>query len=117
MGERKEARTKPRHPLGAPVSVSWQDGRGAFRSMQGRGIDICETGLQIEIPESVDRGSIVTIRAERLSLSAATTVRYCRRQGPNYRLGLEFIGGLRWRPPVRQGGEPAAPFDLSRTQS
>lgn len=100
MGVVRESRTTQRYPIKGGVAVSWQDSHGSFRAIQAQGVNISETGLEIEIPDSIDRGSNVTVRAEKLRLSAAAVVRYCRRNGPKFRLGLEFIGGLQWRPPV-----------------
>ena len=84
------------------VSVTWQDSHGSFRVLPARGVDICETGAQIEVMEAVDRGNSVMVRADRYKLSTSAAVRYCRRQGPKYRVGLEFTGGYRWRPAVPQ---------------
>jgi PilZ domain-containing protein len=99
MSEGKESRAYSRYPLTGSITVSWQDEHAQFHALQARGIDICETGIQIELTEAIDKGSTVTVRAERHRLAVSTSVRYCRRQGPKYRIGLEFIGGYRWRPP------------------
>ena len=100
MRQSKESRRNPRIPITVPIAICWQDSHGAFRSLQGRAIDICETGLQVEVVEAIDPHSSVTVRAEKLGLSAPTAVRYCLRQGPRYRLGLEFIAGTKWRSPT-----------------
>lgn len=95
----KEHRQYPRYPLHGQVGISWQDLNGHFRNQQVKGVDICVSGIQVEAREAIEPRSNVTIRTERFNLSASTSVRYCRRQGPRFRIGLEFTGGLHWRPP------------------
>ncbi|MBK9166938.1 MAG: PilZ domain-containing protein [Bryobacterales bacterium] len=95
----KELRSHPRYALQGSVAISWQDGHGRFRTSQSKGIDICVSGLQIEATDPIDLHTNVMVRSERLQLSASTAVRYCRQHGPRYRIGLEFTGGLHWRPP------------------
>ncbi|MGH9661611.1 MAG: PilZ domain-containing protein [Bryobacteraceae bacterium] len=108
-GPSKEWRHHPRFPISGPVSASWQDNRGEYQSAQVRGIDICETGLQIEHFSPLEIGSNVAVRTERYRFSATTAVRYCRQRGPKYRIGLEFTGGRRWHPPTPREGSGQGP--------
>ena len=100
MTRQRDMRSYQRYPLTGGVSIAWQDGQGAFRVLNAQGIDISETGLQIESAAPIQAGNPVTVRSERCGLTATASVRYCRAPGSRYRLGLEFIGGWQWRPPV-----------------
>lgn len=105
----KEKRITRRSPLEGRVHISWQDERGIFKTSQVRGIDIGETGMLVEYQEPIALRTSVNVRAERYNLSTACSVRYCRANGPKYKIGLEFIGGFRWRPPARTGAGSPAP--------
>ncbi|MFN0171758.1 MAG: PilZ domain-containing protein [Bryobacteraceae bacterium] len=108
MVQSKEHRRNPRFVFTSPVGMSWQDGQGRYRTSQAKGVDICETGAQVELTEAVEPHSPVTIRSEKHRLSASATVRYCQRRGPRFRIGIEFTGGCRWRTP----GETSPPGSL-----
>lgn len=91
-------RATPRFPLEGRVGLSWQDRSGIYKVTQAKAIDACELGLQIESIEQVEKGTVVTVRPEKYAISLPASVRYCRRQGPRFRLGLEFNSGSRLRP-------------------
>ncbi len=92
----KEHRRFPRFGLGMAVGVSWQDAHGRYQAMQGKGIDICEAGLQVELPQAIEPPATLHLRAEKFGLAASAAVRHCERWGPRCRVGLEFTGGYRW---------------------
>ena len=99
MTRGKNRRAYVRYPMPGSVAISWQDGQGSFQVLQARGVDISESGAQIESISPIQLGNTVMLRSERCNLSAAASVRYCRARGSSFRMGLEFIGGQRWHFP------------------
>jgi hypothetical protein len=55
-------------------------------------------GMRIEVPEPLEKQAYVTLRSNALSLHGRASVRSCTRQGTKYLVGLEFSGGLKWKP-------------------
>jgi hypothetical protein len=58
-------------------------------------LDVSEHGIAIEVVEPVIVRSFVTLRSEHLKLAGRAGVRYCRRSGGKYLVGLEFAAGLK----------------------
>lgn len=50
--------------------------------------------MQVKVPESVVEQTLVTLRSDRLALHSRASAKSCLRQGAQYLVGLEFIGGL-----------------------
>ena len=76
----------------------WRDATGDDKFMNAPVRDISESGAGLQIPEPVAVRSFVTLSAEKLGIHGRASVRYCSRQGLKYRIGVEFTGGLKWRP-------------------
>ena len=96
--EKGDLRRHPRSEAVAPVQLSWTDRNGTERFVSGSILDISETGMRVESRESLVPGAYVNFRAERLNLQGSASVRSCKKQGTKYLAGLEFKGGLKWRP-------------------
>jgi hypothetical protein len=54
--------------------------------------------MRIKVPAAIDKGVYVTFSALKLPLQGTASVRSCKQQGLGYVIGLEFTGGLRWKP-------------------
>ena len=96
--EKGDLRRHPRSVVAAPVQLSWTDGNGHERLVTARVVDISENGMRVESPEALVPGVYVNFRAERLHLLGSASVRSCKKQGTKYLAGLEFSGGLKWKP-------------------
>jgi len=66
--------------------------------VNGKCLDVSESGMRVEVSESIDRQTYVTVQSTPLALHGRASVRTCARKGTKYVLGLEFSGGLKWKP-------------------
>jgi hypothetical protein len=93
-------RRQERTEVAVPVDVMWTDRQGHERFATARSIDICESGIRIQVPEALPERSFVRLRADRIGLAGSASVRSCVRKGTKFLVGLEFSGGMRWKRPV-----------------
>jgi len=98
MEEKTGIRRDARISADALVELTWKDRMGQEKFAKARSLDVSETGMRIEVPEALDKQAYVTIRSSALSLHGTASVRSCTRKGTKYLVGLEFSGGLKWRP-------------------
>jgi len=61
-------------------------------------MDISPSGMRAEISEPIDKQTYVTLQGAVLGVQGTASVRSCARKGTKYILGLEFSGGLQWKP-------------------
>lgn len=80
------------------ILLGWTDSQGHLHQVRGKCLDISEFGLQIESMEPVAVRTYVLVKSRKLGIDGSASVRHCTRKGIRYRLGLEFSGGLRYRP-------------------
>jgi hypothetical protein len=102
MPHKGDLRRHERVLQGAPVQVSWKDRLGNEKFANAEILDVSEAGIRVKVPESLAEHTLVTLRSERLALHGRASVRSCDRQGAKYLVGLEFIGGLSWKPPLEK---------------
>lgn len=106
-------RRQTRTAIAAQVHVMWTDRQGQERFALGEAMDVCESGLRVLVPERIPERLYVRLRANAIGLDGSASVRSCVRHGTRYMLGLEFTGGLRWKPrPSKQ-----KPTDRSETSN
>lgn len=98
-----DLRRHARSAVDSPVQVLWKDRAGGDNSVNGRVLDVSETGMRIKVPAAIESGAYVTFLANKISLQGTGSVRSCKRQGLNYVIGLEFVRGLRWKPKPAAG--------------
>ena len=98
MSPRRNRRRRDRTAQAALVRVAWKDSNGKERFANGRSLDISEFGIRIELPEPIPERSYVILNAESLALQGTATVRNCVGKGFKFHVGLEFGGGMKWRP-------------------
>jgi hypothetical protein len=77
--------------------VSWKDRSGNEKFANAEVVDVSEAGMQIKVPEAFAEQTLVTLRSHRLELHGRASVRRCVRKGAKYLVGLEFLGGLKWK--------------------
>jgi hypothetical protein len=95
---RREHRTE----VCVPVQVMWTDLQGNERYATGQILDICTSGMRIQVPEPIPQRSYVRLRADQLALAGSASVRACMRKGTKHLIGLEFSGGMTWKRPQSQ---------------
>jgi hypothetical protein len=98
MSREGELRRHGRYAKSAPAHIGWSDRSGEDRFINGRTVDISESGIRIEVPEPIEKQTYITLQCSALGLHGRASVRSCIRKGAKYLLGLEFSAGLRWRP-------------------
>jgi hypothetical protein len=98
MSKEGELRRHARAARAAPVQIIWKDRNGEDKFVTGSTLDISESGMRIEVREPVEKQTYVTLQCAPLGLHGTASVRSCARKGTKYVLGLEFSGGLRWKP-------------------
>lgn len=94
----RDLRRHRRQNLDGRVRIAWQDGQGEMRTCEVACLDISTSGLSITVPEQIPVRSIVHLRGIGSTLDSSGSVRYCRRQGMAYLLGIEFSGGFQFTP-------------------
>jgi len=98
MEEKSGIRRDERKSATEMVELTWKDRSGQEKFAKARSLDISELGMRIEVPEPLEKQAYVTLRSDALSLHGRASVRSCTRQGTKYLVGLEFSGGLKWKP-------------------
>jgi hypothetical protein len=98
MPRKGDIRRHERLPQTASVQVSWKDRLGNEKFANAEILDVSEEGMRVKLPESLVEHTLVTLRSDRPALHGRASVRSCARLGARYLVGLEFIGGLQWKP-------------------
>jgi len=120
MAEKGNLRRHNRTQSRSIVELVWKDRLGNEKFTKARTLDISESGMRVEVPEQIAEGSYVTFRADELSLHGRGSVKTCRGKGIKYVVGLEFSGGMKWKPkraksdPEEPTGEEAETHTASR---
>jgi hypothetical protein len=87
---RRQARREERYPLTCALQISWQSAAGDTLTTRATCREVSMHGARIECPEPLVARSSVYLSAPSFGLMGNATVRYCRRQGMKYAIGLEF---------------------------
>lgn len=97
MSREGELRRHVRSEKSSPVQIVWHD-RGEDRFVSGRSLNISTSGMRVEVSSPIEKQTYVTVQCAALALHGRASVRTCSRKGTKYVLGLEFSGGLQWKP-------------------
>jgi PilZ domain len=87
---KKDNRQHHRLPYFGPARISWDDEQGITRFAHAKCINVSEGGLRIEVGEPIPLRSQISLRADRINLSASATVRNIAWRGCKYILGLNL---------------------------
>jgi hypothetical protein len=98
MSRGGDLRRHARAAKSSPIQIVWKDRSGSDRFINGKTLDISVAGLRVEISDPIDERTYVTLRCAALGLQGVASVRSCNRKGMKYVVGLEFSGGLQWKP-------------------
>jgi hypothetical protein len=117
--KRKDLRRSRRYAVeGETLRVAWLGLNGTLNVVQhSRVVNICEEGIAVELPEPAKIASRVKLESEKHRLLGEGTVKHCRRAGSKYITGIEFVDGLRWRPPAEPFSEPVQLSDPNSPQA
>jgi hypothetical protein len=86
--------------IAVPVDLMWTDRQGHERFATARSVDVCESGMRVQVPEALPDRSYVRLRADKISLAGSASVRTCLKKGTKFLVGLEFSGGMKWKRPL-----------------
>src|SRR5262245_57714468 len=75
------------------LQVSWLDLRGSMKTARTRALNVSEGGIALELPEAA-LPLRMRFQSDRFKLRGEGIVRYCRRAGHKYIVGLEFTNGV-----------------------
>ncbi len=84
------ARREERHPLVCVLQISWQRAGGETCTTRANCRDVSPRGALVECAEPILARSSVYLSAPSYGLMGNATVRYCRRKGLKFAIGLEF---------------------------
>jgi hypothetical protein len=96
---RHDLRRQDRHPCDQSVTVVWRGPLGEDKFVNAKALDICESGIRLQMPEAMQKQAYLTLSASKLGLMGNGSVRHCTRmRGSKFAVGVEFTAGLRWIP-------------------
>ncbi len=99
METRHDLRRHDRRSCDHNVTVMWRDAGGAEKFAQAKALDICESGLRLQMPEALAKQTYLGLSATKLGLMGHASVRHCTRiRASKFTIGVEFTAGLRWKP-------------------
>ena len=84
------ARQEERLPLTCALQISWQRASGETCTARATCQDVSPRGALVECSEPILARSSVYLSAPSYGLMGNATVRYCRRKGMKFVIGLEF---------------------------
>ena len=93
----RDRRTQRRHSGSGSATLFWFDESSELRSAAVELQNVSAEGIAVGTPASVAVGETVRFRSERSESRA--TVRYCKKQGPGFSVGLRLV------PQERRRGE------------
>jgi hypothetical protein len=106
LTKRTDLRRDRRYAVDSGVlQVSWLDISGRMQTARTRALNISETGMAIELPEAA-MPLFIRFQSDKYRVKGVGSIRYCRRAGTKYIVGLEFGKDLRWTPPENDVPEP-----------
>ena len=107
-------RRQDRTALSVPVQVMWKDRLGNDKFTTAQSIDLCESGMRLQAPEQIADRSFVVLKCEKLGLHGSASVRSCSRRGARYLIGMEFSGGMKWKPRPENAKAPVVPLQAGQ---
>ncbi len=84
-----------RAPVDYEVVLYWEDGAGHVSNARPRARDISEAGMRIACPLPIEPGTHVCMEVPRYGFPMEASVRYCVREGDDFRIGFEFSSATR----------------------
>ena len=102
----RDLRRRRRYAVDAgALQVSWINAAGRMETACTRALNVSEDGIALQLPTAA-LPMRVRFQSDRLRLHGTGSIRYCRRTGASYVVGVEFIEDLHWKPPQIEIPEP-----------
>jgi hypothetical protein len=96
---RREARRQPRFHLEVLVQLHWAKPEGGLEMYSGRCMEVSASGMRIRMEKPIPLQTVVNLQSPELRLAGSAVVRHFRKRGEVFEVGVEFLGGMEWRPP------------------
>ena len=84
-------RSISRRPTDCVVELTWKSEAGEKLYEQCRAVDLSESGVAVECPESIPLSANLILWAPAFEVAALAQVRHCTWRGSTYLLGLHFL--------------------------
>jgi hypothetical protein len=98
---RHDLRRTDRQVCDHNITVMWRGPRGEDKFVLAKALDICESGLRLQMPEGLPRQTSLGLSAAKLGLTGNASVRHCTQMSVSkFTVGIEFTAGLRWTPKI-----------------
>lgn len=91
-----------RYKVDFPVFIAWQDRQGIARRVMARCVDLSAAGANVEAKDQLASHSMVLISSDVFGRMGNASVRYCKRSGMKYNIGLHFTAPFQLSDPVRK---------------
>lgn len=95
-------RPEPRFRVDFPTYLNWQGKNGVIRRVRARCVDLSASGARVETTETLELRLIVLVTSDQFGRMGNATVRYCRREGLKFIVGLEFCTAFGLGDPLRK---------------
>ena len=95
-------RPEERYKVDFQVFLTWSDQKGGVRRASARCTDLSASGARLETLSNFNAQSIVLVTSQQFGRMGNATVRYCRREGMKYTVGLQFTAAFGLGDPVRR---------------
>lgn len=95
-------RPEQRFRVDFQVFLSWQDRRGTRREAPARCVDLSASGARVEARDQYEVRTQVQITSEQFGRMGTATVRYSRREGMKFIIGLQFNAAFGLSDPARK---------------
>src|SRR5665213_1609393 len=97
------ARPEERYRVSFQVFPGWQDpATGGVRRISARCTDLSASGARVETTDRFSPQSLVLVSSEQFGRMGNATVRYCRREGMRFAVGLQFTSVFGLSDPARR---------------
>ena len=97
-----QERPEERYDVDFQVFLSWQAKHGAIQRVSGRCVDWSPSGANLQMKERLETHTAVLVHSEQFGRMGDASVRYCRREGMKYSVGLQFRTAFGMGDPVRR---------------
>ena len=90
------ARSDERRRFQGNAQVSWQTRSGEKKFARVKFVDLSLQGASIESADPIEPQTMVYLQASGCGAIGNASIRYCRRAGLKYRMGLLFSAPAKW---------------------
>jgi hypothetical protein len=96
MARSADQRLDERHSFRAAVTLCYRTIDGTDKRLPGTARNIADRGIQVDVTEPLEAGTRIQLEGDYFEPAAAACVRYCRRAGDGWRVGVALERSLVW---------------------